>query len=117
MASFSDDRSVALWDVGGEARLHSLQGHSDYVRAGACSPAAADVLVSGGYDHAVRLWDARAASCSLSMDHGAPVEAVLVLPSGGLVVSAGGCRDWWRDWWSRQVGAGTIAGRRLFVLR
>ena len=81
---------MALWDVGGEARLHSLQGHTDYVRAGACSPAAADVIVSGGYDHAVRVWDARTAACTVTMEHGAPVEAVLVFPSGGLVVSAGG---------------------------
>ncbi|XP_043217854.1 U3 small nucleolar RNA-associated protein 15 homolog [Amphibalanus amphitrite] len=90
VASFSDDRTVALWDVGGEARLHALEGHTDYVRAGACSPASADVVVSGGYDHAVRVWDARTATCTEKMDHGGPVEAVLVLPTGGLVVSAGG---------------------------
>ncbi|XP_037079666.1 U3 small nucleolar RNA-associated protein 15 homolog [Pollicipes pollicipes] len=90
VASFSDDRSVALWDVGGEARLLTLSGHTDYVRAGTCSPAAPDTLVSGGYDHAVRVWDARAAACTAVMEHGAPVEAVLVFPSGGLVVSAGG---------------------------
>ena len=89
VASFSDDRTVSLWDVGAEERLHTLTAHTDYVRAGACSPASADVLVSGGYDHAVRVWDARAAACTTTMDHGAPVEAVLVMPAGGLVVSAG----------------------------
>ncbi|KAF0289389.1 U3 small nucleolar RNA-associated protein 15 [Amphibalanus amphitrite] len=92
VASFSDDRTVALWDVGGEARLHALEGHTDYVRAGACSPASADVVVSGGYDHAVRVWDARTGTCTEKMDHGGPVEAVLVLPTGGLVVSAEGRR-------------------------
>jgi len=90
VASFSDDRSVALWDVGGDERISSMQGHTDYVRAGTCSPAAADTLVSGGYDHTVRVWDTRSATCTMTMEHGAPVESVLVFPSGGLVVSSGG---------------------------
>ena len=37
------------------------------------------------------LWDVRDSEHpSLAMDHGAPVEAVLVLPGGGLVASVGG---------------------------
>ena len=47
--------------------------------------------MSGGYDHKVAVWDSRdVEKPSLSMEHGAPVEAVLVLPGGGLVASVGG---------------------------
>jgi hypothetical protein len=50
---------------------------------------------AGGYDHAVKLWDVRAggsssSGCSMSMDHGAPVEDAAFFPSGGLLVTAGG---------------------------
>jgi WD40 repeat protein len=39
----------------------------------------------------VKLWDVRAGpQCSMSLDHGAPVEDVAFFPSGGLLVSAGG---------------------------
>lgn len=49
------------------------------------------VCFAGGYDHTVKLWDVRAGpQCSMSLDHGAPVEDVAFFPSGGLLVSAGG---------------------------
>jgi U3 small nucleolar RNA-associated protein 15 len=39
----------------------------------------------------VKLWDVRSGpQCSMSLDHGAPVEDVAFFPSGGLLVSAGG---------------------------
>jgi len=47
--------------------------------------------VSGGYDHKVLIWDRRDGDkATLNMDHGAPVESLLVLSGGGLVASAGG---------------------------
>ena len=50
-----------------------------------------DLVVSGGYDHRVLVWDRRSGEQpTLTMDHGAPVETVMVLPVGGLVASAGG---------------------------
>ena len=50
-----------------------------------------DLVLSGGYDHKVAVWDVRdPEKPSMAMEHGAPVEAVLVLPGGGLVASVGG---------------------------
>ena len=35
------------------------------------------------------MYDARVGSCVLSVDHGAPVESILMFPTGGLFISAG----------------------------
>lgn len=44
----------------------------------------------GSYDHTVKLWDKRTKDCALSINHGAPVESLLMFPGGGLIASAGG---------------------------
>jgi len=91
VVSWSDDKTVKLWDLPTESVVDTFSGHDDYVRGGAVSADQPDMVVSGGYDHKVLVWDRRDGSRpTLSMDHGAPVEAVLVLPGGGLVASAGG---------------------------
>ncbi|KAK2152841.1 hypothetical protein LSH36_316g03011 [Paralvinella palmiformis] len=42
------------------------------------------------YDHNVRLYDTRSGTESvLSVNHGHPVESVLIFPTGGVVISAG----------------------------
>lgn len=90
IASFSDDKSAALWDIAGEKMILNFQGHEDYVRCGACSPVSPDILISGSYDKTVRMYDARNEKTLFSVDHEAPVEAVMFLPSGGIFLSAGG---------------------------
>jgi len=93
VVSWSDDKSVRVWDLPTETTVTTLQGHTDYVRAGALIPVSPDLIVSGSYDHSVMLWDRRQDSSgppSLQMAHGAPVEACLVVPSGGLLITAGG---------------------------
>jgi len=47
------------------------------------------VRIAGSYDHTVRLFDARLDKSVMCVDHGAPVESVLMFPSGGLFISAG----------------------------
>lgn len=90
VASFSDDRCVALWDLSGESRVCQLEEHEDYVRAGVCSPVSPDQIASGGYDHAVKVWDVRAGRSVMCFQHGAPVESLLYFSSGSLLVSTGG---------------------------
>jgi len=43
----------------------------------------------GSYDHTVRLFDTRCNSSVLRIDHGSPVESVVMFPGGGIVASAG----------------------------
>jgi len=97
VGSGSDDKTVCIWDLTEpDKALHVLRGHEDYVRALAASPSSPQIWASGGYDHVVKCWDTRMdpgdgdrnAYCSL--DHGAPVEALLYFPSGSVLVSAGG---------------------------
>jgi U3 small nucleolar RNA-associated protein 15 len=96
-----DDVTVRWWDVAAGKQLRRLDGHTDYVRAAACvgrsggggGGASSDLWATGGYDHAVRLWDVRdrSAKAARVFDHGAPVESLAPLPGGGaLLASAGG---------------------------
>jgi len=43
----------------------------------------------GSYDHMVCLFDTRCNSSVLKIDHGSPVESVVMFPGGGIVASAG----------------------------
>ncbi|KNC78347.1 hypothetical protein SARC_09220 [Sphaeroforma arctica JP610] len=86
----SDDMTVRGFDIPSGEETFCLKGHSDYVRCGAVNPASNDLVLSGSYDHTVKLWDTRTSECSMTMDHGAPVEDVLMFPGGGMVVSCGG---------------------------
>lgn len=90
IASFSDDKTVKLWDVAGEKAVHTFAEHQDYIRAGAVNPVSADIIVSGGYDGKINLYDTRSKEVTMSVDHGSPVESLLFLPTGGIFISAGG---------------------------
>lgn len=90
LSSFSDDKTVRLWDIPSEKAVSVFSEHQDYVRAGAVSPASPDILLSGSYDRTVKMYDTRTNTPVLSVDHGAPVESILFLPSGGIFLSAGG---------------------------
>lgn len=46
-------------------------------------------VVPGSYDHTLKVFDARAEKSAITMDHGQPVESLLLYPSEGLLVSAG----------------------------
>ena len=43
----------------------------------------------GSYDHTVRMFDTRTNITSMAVNHGCPVESILVFPSGALLISAG----------------------------
>ncbi|EEF38048.1 protein SLOW WALKER 1 [Ricinus communis] len=92
LVSGGDDAIVKYWDVASETVVLDLLGHKDYVRCGDCSPIDGEVFVTGSYDHCVKLWDVRVESkrSVLEMNHGKPIEDVMFLPSGGMLVTAGG---------------------------
>lgn len=88
--SFSDDKSVSLWDIATEQKIANFADHTDYIRAGAPSPISPDIILSGSYDHTAKLYDCRSNETVLTVNHGSPVESTIFLPSGGIFLSAGG---------------------------
>lgn len=89
--SGGDDATVRWWDVTSGKQVSRWDGHTDYVRAAAPNPAVAGAWATAGYDHVCKIWDARSAESTLSVNHGAPVEAVAFMPSG----TVGLTNFWW----------------------
>jgi U3 small nucleolar RNA-associated protein 15 len=83
----SDDTTAVCWDVTAESQLCTLEGHTDFVRSGALSPASPHLFATGSYDHSVKVWDVRAHRCVTTLRHVAPVEDVLILPGGGMLAA------------------------------
>ncbi|XP_034026634.1 U3 small nucleolar RNA-associated protein 15 homolog [Thalassophryne amazonica] len=86
----SDDYTCRLWDIPNATELTSYQEHTDYVRCGVTSKLNRDLFITGSYDHTFKLFDARVDKSVMTMDHSHPVESLLLYPSEGLLVSAGG---------------------------
>lgn len=90
IASFSDDKTVKLWDIPSETCLNTFGNHTDYVRAGCVSPIAPNIVLSGGYDGIIKMYDTRTDKTTFEVKHGSPIESLLFLPTGGIFISAGG---------------------------
>jgi len=86
----SDDQRVISWDVASESQLCVLEGHSDFVRCAQVSEASPHMLLTGSYDHTVRLWDVSAARSIMTMRFSNPVEDMALLPGGGMLAVANG---------------------------
>lgn len=87
--SGSDDKTLRCWDLATGNEVSCFKGHEDYIRCGYTCPASPDIWLTGSYDHSVRVWDKRSGEAGLTLDHGSPVESVVVLPSGTIAISAG----------------------------
>lgn len=90
IATGSDDKTAKLWDVSSDKSLVTFKGHNDYVRS--LAHAVGDRWITGSYDHKVRVFDERTQDQNnvIEFDHGSPVECVLPLPGGSVVLSSGG---------------------------
>ncbi|KAK3098153.1 hypothetical protein FSP39_016684 [Pinctada imbricata] len=88
--SGSDDNSISVWDIPSEKEVISYREHEDYVRCGVSSSASSDIILTGSYDHTVKMYDTRAPDSVMTVRHGHPVESVLMFPNGGIFLSAGG---------------------------
>ena len=89
--SCSDDNTARYWDIASGKCTAVFEGHSDYVRCASGNPTNLDTWITGGMDGVINLWDIRSSqSPVVTMKHGDPVNAVLCMPGGGLLLSAGG---------------------------
>jgi U3 small nucleolar RNA-associated protein 15 len=94
LVSAGNDKTVRLWDLTSASTLATCEGHTDYVRCvSESSQGHGSIWASGSYDHTVRIWDVRDSkntSCTMTLNHEEPVDAVVHFGGGGLVASAGG---------------------------
>jgi len=97
--SCSDDTTVKLWDVPSQEAVTTFYDHTDYVRSGIVSISNPNLILTGSYDATVRLFDARTGECEMLMGgssgegggrNTAPVEQVLMFPSGSMALSSAG---------------------------
>ncbi|KAK6729796.1 hypothetical protein RB195_006694 [Necator americanus] len=88
------DGIVKLWDISdtGTKPVSEFTAHNDAIRASTVSAPNDNLLLTGGYDHKVKLWDSRCASegPSVEMDAGSPVESVVFLNNEHLIATAAG---------------------------
>lgn len=120
LASGSEDKSIRLWAVdlgtgGAGACVGVLTGHTGYVEA--LTHLGGGLLLSGGRDGALRVWDAGARAClGVQEDaHGdnKPVLAACGLPGGAGRAVSGGERKRVVQWQWHGAGWGADAGPPL----
>jgi WD40 repeat protein len=85
LATASADRTARVWDVESSKPVEILKGHTDYVSA--VTFAADGVVVTGGYDGAVRLWRKKR-STVLETRRGAVM--AVAASADGKTIAAGG---------------------------
>jgi len=89
LLSTSDDKTVRLWDLASDKSVVTFSGHGDYVRSGVFMPNRSGFIASGSYDGNVMLWDSRTPERPvMTFQHKAPIEAVLPMPAGTMLLAA-----------------------------
>jgi len=110
-----DDSVLRVYSLSSGTMVSSFAGHGDAIRCLLTSVGGASIVVSGSYDHTIRVWDVSSKSetksesesksesksttkftnktpinCLTLFDHGHPVEVLLQLGDKNLIVSGGG---------------------------
>ncbi|CAO4360877.1 unnamed protein product [Caenorhabditis nigoni] len=94
--SLADDGKIKQYRVADTAYgvnavpLIEIQAHDDAIRCGAVSSLNDHIVLTGGYDHKVRLWDIRSKEKTMELNCEHPVESVLFLPGEQLIATAAG---------------------------
>lgn len=85
----STDHTVAIWDVPTSQRIKKFKGHSTYVNSVQGARRGPQIIVSGGDDSTVRLWDARKRHCTSMLNTTFQVTAVTFNDTAEQIISAG----------------------------
>merc|ERR1719446_952504 len=78
----SADKSCAVWDVEVGKRVKKLNGHTAIVNSLAVARRGPPMLVSGGDDGTVKIWDLRVRRCVHTFEHNYQVLSVAFDGSG-----------------------------------
>jgi WD40 repeat protein len=89
VATAGDDHLVRIWSASSGQLLHTLKGHTDWVRTLAFSPDG-QTLASAGDDHAIVIWDlATAKKLAQLPPHPHVVYSLAYSPDGKYLATAG----------------------------
>ncbi|MBT6498026.1 MAG: hypothetical protein HOL01_26225 [Planctomycetaceae bacterium] len=81
---------ATLWDAVSGKRLHTLRGHTDCLYAADLNNTGT-ILVTGGYDQAIKLWDAKTGAELRTLNgHNGAIFGLAFHPSGKFLASASG---------------------------
>ncbi|EFO28259.2 src-associated protein SAW [Loa loa] len=95
LITMGDEGCIKLWDIT-ETKSIPLKVfsavHRDHIRCSDASVLSDHLFVSGSYDHTAKIWNAEAEGneALMSVDHGSPIEQILLLPGDAFIVTAGG---------------------------
>ena len=89
---------MKVWDVPSQTAVTTFTEHTDYVRSGQFASSNGSLVLTGSYDSTVRLFDVRSGHCEMVMGgagsasgtSAAPVEDVLLFPTGTVALSSAG---------------------------
>lgn len=92
--SGSDDSTVKLWNIQTEQQLSNYTSQTDYVRHIVQHPTMPNIIYTGSYDHTIAMYDTRIDHTGSNkpiqlLQHGSPVECMLMMSSGTLLLGAG----------------------------
>jgi WD40 repeat protein len=87
IASASEDNTVKLWSVNNGKELHTLEGHSDWVRGMSFSPDG-QMIASASGDNSVKLWSVDGTLLKSLQGHTYFVWDVSFSPDGKTIASA-----------------------------
>jgi len=85
----SDDKTLRCWDLPSQKETITIKAHKDYIRCGCVNETNTNHFITGSYDHMVKVWDCRSSTVAMEMNHGAPVECILMHQNGSICLSAG----------------------------
>ncbi|XP_026473601.1 U5 small nuclear ribonucleoprotein 40 kDa protein isoform X1 [Ctenocephalides felis] len=85
----STDHMLGIWDVQTGQRMKKMRGHTAFVNSVQGARRGPRLLVSGGDDSTIRLWDARKRNCINSYDAGYQVTAVTFNDTSEQIISGG----------------------------
>lgn len=87
--SASADGTLIVWDASSGAKLRRLRGHKGIINCVACARGGREVLVSGGDDGKVMLWDPNERDALDVINVGYPVTAVTFSDDGSQIYVGG----------------------------
>lgn len=89
LASGGEDQQVVLWQMSTGERIHTLRGHTNWVRAIAFSPDS-NLVASGDEDQTIRIWNVSTGDClHILRGHTSCVRSLSFNSNGSLLASSG----------------------------